>query len=152
MSQTISYARISPLPLKLIRKPFKEMFSVHAFLRHEDSTKQVPFVSNIMSCRSKQDYIVIFHGISSPPQIRLVVLDNEEAIWRTIRTSTYMALCFLPTNHIPALFGQLKREASTESIKFLMEYMRKIWISSTDFPPPPPINLTCIRTHYLYIQ
>ena len=53
-----------------------------------------------------------------------------------VHQSTYMALCFLPTNHIPALFDQLKREASTESIHFLMEYMRKIWISRTAPPPP----------------
>ena len=46
-----------------------------------------------------------------------------------------MALCFIPAHHIPALFGQLQGEASTESIRSLMDYMRKTWIVSTVWPP-----------------
>ena len=57
---------------------------------HEDSTKQVPFVSSMMSYRSKQDYIAIFHGIldslPSPPQVQREVLDYEQATWRAIQT------------------------------------------------------------------
>ncbi len=46
-----------------------------------------------------------------------------------------MAHCFLPANHIPALFGQLQREATTDSLKSIMEYMKKTWITSTVWPP-----------------
>jgi len=46
-----------------------------------------------------------------------------------------MALCFLPAHHITALFGQLQGKASTESLRSLMEYMRKTWIASTVWPP-----------------
>jgi hypothetical protein len=165
---------------KVIRKPFMQMFSIHAFVRHENSTKQVPLVTCMMSRRSKQDYIAIFREIldflPSPPQVQRVVLDYEEATWRAIRTvmpninaqgcafhftqavyrhvqqlglqqayqtddGTFkyirklMALCFMPANHIPSLFGQLQGEASTDSLKSLVEYMRKTWITSTVWPP-----------------
>jgi len=66
------------------------MFSVHVYMSHEDYTKQVPFVTSMIFCHSKQDYITIFHSIlegsTSPPQAQCVVLDYEEAIWRYIRT------------------------------------------------------------------
>ena len=64
------------------------MFSIHAFVRHEDSTKQVPLVTSMMSRRSKQDYITIFRGIldslPSPPQVQRVVLDYEKTTWKAI--------------------------------------------------------------------
>ena len=67
------------------------MFSVHDFVRQEDSTKQVPFVSSMMSHCSKHDYTVISCGIMdilpSPPQVQLVVLEYK-AIWRTMRIVT----------------------------------------------------------------
>ncbi|KAK2139841.1 hypothetical protein LSH36_1589g00003 [Paralvinella palmiformis] len=69
---------------------FIQMFSVHVYMSHEDYTKQVPFVTSMIFCHSKQDYITIFHSIlegsTSPPQAQRVVLDYEEAIWRYIRT------------------------------------------------------------------
>ncbi|KAK2142911.1 hypothetical protein LSH36_898g00022 [Paralvinella palmiformis] len=77
------------IPTTVHEVQYKIMFSVHTFVRHEDSTKQVPLVTSMMSRRSKQDYITIFRGIldslASPPQVQRVVLDYEEATWRAMR-------------------------------------------------------------------
>ncbi|KAK2155527.1 hypothetical protein LSH36_237g01030 [Paralvinella palmiformis] len=60
---------------------YKIIFSVHAFVRHDEPTKHVPLVNST---------IVIFHGIldslPSPPQVQHLVLDYEEAIWKAIQT------------------------------------------------------------------
>ena len=41
---------------KIVRKPFTQMFSIHAFLRTGDDTKQVPLVFCMRSSRTKKDY------------------------------------------------------------------------------------------------
>jgi len=46
-----------------------------------------------------------------------------------------MDLYFLPVHHIPALFGQSQGEASADSVRSLMEYLRKTWIVSTVWAP-----------------
>ncbi|XP_041350870.1 uncharacterized protein LOC121369860 [Gigantopelta aegis] len=46
-----------------------------------------------------------------------------------------MAVCFIPGNHIPALFRQLQMEATTVSLKALFEYVGNTWITSAVWPP-----------------
>ena len=63
------------------------MFSIHAFIRNEDTTKQVPLVFVLMSAKRIPDYVAVFQEILDlipNPRVREVMVDFEEALWRTV--------------------------------------------------------------------
>jgi len=41
---------------KVVREPFKQLWSIHAFIRQDDNTKQIPLVFCLMSGKKKKDY------------------------------------------------------------------------------------------------
>ena len=56
---------------KCIGHPFSQLWTIHAFLRHEDSIKQVPLIFVFMSSKTIADYNSVLQHLltkfTSPP-------------------------------------------------------------------------------------
>ncbi|XP_041350034.1 uncharacterized protein LOC121369182 isoform X2 [Gigantopelta aegis] len=74
---------------KVVKDPFVQLFSIHAFLRHDDATKQVPLAFVFMSRRKSKDYRAVFRAIDDLLPQRAAVLefvaDFETGMWKGIR-------------------------------------------------------------------
>ena len=177
---------------KVVKKPFYQLFSVNAFVRHDDSLKQLPLALCLMSRRLKEDYVAVLQRIvdllpnhrvqrcfldfekAEWQSIRHVLPEVErrgcafhftQAVWRKIQTlglqgaytsddGTYkllrklMALCYLPEQHIPAIFRRLATQATTDPIKQLFSYFEKNWLQSSIWPPSSwSVYTMAIRTN-----
>ncbi|XP_066274964.1 uncharacterized protein [Branchiostoma lanceolatum] len=73
---------------KVVREPFYQLFSIHAFLRSGDDIKQVPLAFALMSRRKKADYQAVLAHIkaSLPTRAEMVecVLDFEMGMWQAL--------------------------------------------------------------------
>ena len=78
---------------KLCRHPFEQLLTINAFVRKDDSTKQVPLVYVLMSGRKKRDYKKVFDSIinliapnnQSPTALRKIMVDYEKGLWSALR-------------------------------------------------------------------
>ena len=74
---------------KVVREPFTQLWSVHAFVASGQDTKQLPFLYVLMSSRRTVDYKAIFnHLITILPkaaQVKEMVLDFELSLWNAIK-------------------------------------------------------------------
>ena len=75
---------------KSVGEPFKQLWSIHAFIKQGDHMKQVPLAYVIMSGRSEDDYVVVLRHLQrhfpSPPSVTTALLDFELAVWNAMRT------------------------------------------------------------------
>lgn len=44
---------------KVVKHPFKQLFTINAFVKNEGAIKQLPFVYVIMTRHTKKDYIAV---------------------------------------------------------------------------------------------
>ncbi|XP_076084489.1 uncharacterized protein LOC143055241 [Mytilus galloprovincialis] len=69
---------------KVVRNPFAQMFSIHAFLTSGGSTKQVPLAFCMMSRRLTRDYKAVLSAVVSSmprrPAVQVAVVDFEKGM------------------------------------------------------------------------
>ena len=73
---------------KIIREPFKQLFSIHVFVKEGDCMKQVSVAFVFMSRRSKKDYKAVFKALLDlvpTCEVKTMVADFEAASWNAIR-------------------------------------------------------------------
>ena len=76
---------------RVVKDPFYQLFTVHAFVKKEGNIKQVPLMFIFMTGKSKRDYRVAFQAIKDLLQPdnegpQEFVIDYEAAIWGAIRS------------------------------------------------------------------
>ena len=75
---------------KVVRAPFYQLLSVHAFLRAGEAIKQVPLAFALMSRRRREDYEAVLQCIKErlpcQPDCGDFVCDFEAAIWGAARS------------------------------------------------------------------
>jgi len=73
---------------KIVRRPFTQLLSIHAFVKKNGAMKHVPLCFILMSHRRKRDYRVVFKALTnlmSSISLREVISDFEAALWRSVR-------------------------------------------------------------------
>ncbi|XP_050393171.1 uncharacterized protein LOC126826808 isoform X1 [Patella vulgata] len=74
---------------RVINKPYSQLFSIHAFVKAGETTKQVPLVFCVMSGKSQDDYYKVLRAVDKmlPSQIALegFVVDFEAGLWQALR-------------------------------------------------------------------
>lgn len=73
---------------KVVRRPFTQLFSIHAFMQCDGNVKQMPLLFVLMSGKRRKDYKKVFSKTKEilVGQIKLkeVLLDFEASVWRAI--------------------------------------------------------------------
>ena len=71
---------------KIVKAPFVQLFSIHAFVKSDSGIKQLPLVFVVMSGKRKKDYrkvlTVILEALPNPPLLKGAVMDFEISLWR----------------------------------------------------------------------
>jgi len=74
---------------KVIKQPFTQLFSIHAFVKKDGKLLQTPLAFVVMSRRRRKDYKRVFHALIATlprrPLVQAVVSDFEVAVWSAIR-------------------------------------------------------------------
>ena len=69
---------------KVVREPFRQLFSVHASVKRDGQLKQVPLAFVLITSRRRVDYVrvlqALLDALRQPPAVQAVVSDFEAAL------------------------------------------------------------------------
>ena len=72
----------------IIKEPFKQLFTIHAFIRQGAHAKQVPLMFCMMSGKRKRDYRAVLCEVTcllpQIPNVKKIVLDFEAAVCKAV--------------------------------------------------------------------
>ena len=119
---------------KVIKVPFTQLFSFHSFVQSGECLKQMPVAFVLMSGKWKRGIVVrgcSFHWAQciwrKIQAIGLVpAYKSDSATHKLCRK--FLALPYLPKEHIPAVFERLSAKASTPMLIELVVYIQINWI------------------------
>ena len=79
---------------KIVRKPFFQLFSVHAFVRKGGEAIQLPLLFCLVTTRQNLDFVEILEAITtsffSDNKLERVIFDFEAALWRAFETVFFL--------------------------------------------------------------
>nr|XP_039261463.1 uncharacterized protein LOC120337663 [Styela clava] len=147
----------------VVRDPYYQLFSIHAFVRSGECTKQLPLVFVLMSRRRKCDYENVFKAIKtilhlnfSGTRVKKFVMDFEAATWQALSlvwpdvrrqgcafhfTQAIMKnmrqnkLASLYNKDIPSLFLSLRGKMTTDGLNRFAEYFDRTWLKNSVWKP-----------------
>ena len=86
---------------KIVRQPFAQLLSIHAFIKCDKSLEQIPLMFVVMSGKHKKDYKRVFKEIKEmipSCAVETVTIDFEAAMWFAIPSVfpdiTILGCCF----------------------------------------------------------
>lgn len=120
---------------EVVREPFKQLFTIHAFVRKDNNLKQVPLLYVLMSSRKAKHYAEVFQKIKqifsdTNQELRLerVISDFERGMWKAVREVLGVEIkgCFF--HWTQAVWRKIQENAAHEyaNDNAIHKYLRKL--------------------------
>ena len=123
---------------KLVRKPFSQLFSIHAFVQNNGNIAQFVLAYIFMSRRTKNDYIAVFNHLSTVLtdnnlhlRAERFVLDFEIGVWHALHevfTDRYVVIMGCAFHFVQSVWRHIQQaglqeayKANTSNIKFFLK-------------------------------
>jgi len=117
---------------KVIKQPFTQLFSIHAFVKKDGELMQTPLAFIVMSRRRRKDYKRVFRALiaalPSRPRVQAVVSDFEATVWSAAR----VVLPGVLQRGCAFYFSQAKHPSSRSTVRLHVRRAHQPCVSSND--------------------